>query len=73
MSDFKAELRLCYKEQLCVLTFAELTDIFFYKTGEIYLHHDADPGDVTITASENNLLDEFIEELEKLGRYKICY
>ncbi|MEZ4526068.1 MAG: hypothetical protein R2941_09140 [Desulfobacterales bacterium] len=68
-----AELGLRHKEQIGVLSFAELTDIFYYKTGEIHLHHDADPGDITISASASNLLDEFVGELIKLDRYKINY
>jgi hypothetical protein len=70
-SDLENHLQLKHKESAGVLAFGEFSDSYNSGDGEVTLQHDADPGDLAITASDEETLRDVITRLSELPNYEM--
>jgi hypothetical protein len=70
-ADLEKVLRFEHKQSEGVLAFGEFFDTYISELGEVFLYHDADPGDLTFNASNEVTFKDVISKLIALPNYEM--
>jgi hypothetical protein len=65
--DFREKLKLPFMSSTGTVAFAEFTDSYQLDQGVVHLNLDADPGEITLTATDGDTLHKIIQSLMSIG------